>query len=105
MRASATAHNASRRYSKDIQHMLSDVEDLLNRVTNIKDIAIDDVRQRLTDSVAAARESLRSSANGMQKRAGAAVQVADGYAHDSPWLLAGIAAFAGLTMGLWLSRR
>ena len=105
MRASATAHNGSKRLSSDMQHLLSDVEDLLTRITSIKDEQIDGVRQRLTDSVAAARDSLRSTASGLQKRAGAAASAADDYARASPWALAGIGVFAGLTLGLWLSRR
>ena len=107
MRASATAQsqNGSKRLSSDMQQLLSDAEDLLTRVTHIKDAEIDGVRRRLSDSVATARESLRSTANDVQKRAGAAARAADDYAHQSPWTLTGIGIFAGLTLGLLLSRR
>lgn len=106
MKDSATAHNGStKRGAGDLQHLLSDVEDLLTRVAHIKDADIDKVRQSLTDSIAAARESLVNTASSVQKRAAATVSSVDDYAHDSPWTLVGIAAFAGLSMGLLLSRR
>ena len=99
-----TAHNGARR-SGEVQNLIADVEELLARVTNIDDADIRQVRERVTESMAAAREAVRSTASKVQERAASAARMADDYAYESPWTLAGFAAAAGLIVGMLVARR
>jgi len=72
--------------------------------------------ERMTDSVASAREKTRAALAGIQTKISGAKQVAvdevrtraraaDDYVHDSPWKSLGVAALVGLAIGLLLGRR
>jgi ElaB/YqjD/DUF883 family membrane-anchored ribosome-binding protein len=97
--------NGARRSGGEVQNLLADVEDLLGRITNINDADIAAVRERVTDSIDKARDSLKSGVGKIQDRAVSAAGAADAYAHDNPWPLIGIAAAAGVVVGMLVARR
>ena len=88
----------------EVNVFLDDVEELLSRVMNIDDAGIIMLRQRVTDSMDAARESLSTTAAGIQYRTRRAAPDADDPAHKNPWPVIGIVAAVGV-IGLLASRR
>ena len=97
--------NGARRATGEVQNLLADVEELLGRITNIDDADIAAVRERVSDSIGKARDSMQSTASKLQDRAVSAAGTADDFAHDNPWSLIGISAVAGIVIGMLVARR
>lgn len=88
----------------ELHIFLDDVEELLSRVMDIDDADIITLRQRVTDSMDAARASLGTTTTRIQDRARLAARTADEYVHRNPWTVLGFVAAVGL-IGLLASRR
>ncbi len=99
------ARKAASRSSGEIRDLLADVEDLLSRVTGVDDADLARARERVEASLGRARESVVDGTLHLRDRAAASAKAADGYAHDSPWTLVGVAAVAGIALGAALARR
>ncbi len=89
----------------ELQNLIADVEDLLNHVANLKDAELVRVRDRIANSLEAAKESVASVAASVKAQAQRVANSADDYVTTSPWRALGIAALAGIAVGLLASRR
>ncbi len=85
----------------------ADVEDLLKRVTHMKDEDISRLRERVEGSMSSARDTVSRNADRVRETAGEVVGSTDRYVRRRPWTVAGIALFAGVVVGAALlsSRR
>ena len=90
-----------------VGRFFADVEDLLKRVTNMKDEDVTRLRERVQGSLLSARDTVARNAGRMRATAGEVADSTDDYVHRRPWTVAGVAMVAGLLVGAALlsSRR
>lgn len=89
----------------DLERLVSDLRGLLasKDLDSIPEIRA--LRERIDDGVSAARESAVKAAQEATRQAKEAAYVADRYAHDEPWRVAGAALAVGTLIGFLLARR
>lgn len=90
---------------KDMQTVVEDAESLLKATANQAGDKIQEVRVKAQESLNTARERLRTMEQDAVRKARALASEGDAYVHENPWMSIGIAAGAGLLIGLLLSRR
>ena len=89
----------------ELKSLISDVEDLIARIADLKDADVARVRSNVLRAVDAAKDSLADSADTLKRQAKRAATTADDYVHDSPWQAVGIAALVGAVVGILAARR
>ena len=89
----------------DLRAVIADAEELLKATTGVTGDRIASVRARAEDTLKSARQRLTELEDSMATQAKEAVRTADKYAREHPWGTAGIAAVAGLLLGVLISRR
>jgi ElaB/YqjD/DUF883 family membrane-anchored ribosome-binding protein len=90
---------------EDLRVVVQDAEALLKATAGQAGDRISEARARAEDSVRQARERLQGVEDDLTGQAKAAVRDADRYVRDNPWQAIGIAAGAGLLIGLLLGRK
>jgi ElaB/YqjD/DUF883 family membrane-anchored ribosome-binding protein len=91
--------------SVEIKNLIADVEDLVARIADLKDVDVARVRGKVLRAVDAAKDSLAESAETVRRQAQRVATDADDYVHDSPWQAVGIAALVGAVVGILATRR
>ena len=91
--------------STEIKNLLADVEDLMARISDLKDADVIRVRNKVQRAVDATRQSLSDGADAIRQRAESVASTADDYVRDSPWQAIGIAALVGAVVGILATRR
>lgn len=89
----------------DLEKLVSDLRGLLSARELDKVPEISALRQRIDDSITNVRESAVRAAHDAARQAREAADVADRYAHDEPWRVAGAALAVGALLGFMLGRR
>ena len=113
MNASSEQINENTRFgtsstgSSEMGRFFSDVEDLLKRVTHMKDEDLSRLRERVETSLGSAREAVSRNASRVRETAGEVADSTDEYVRRRPWTVAGVAMVAGVIVGAALlsSRR
>lgn len=90
---------------KDLQTVIEDAEALLKATANQAGEKVQEARARAQESLDAARERLDSMKDEALRHAREFVNDGEEYVRENPWTAIGIAAGAGLLIGLLLSRR
>jgi ElaB/YqjD/DUF883 family membrane-anchored ribosome-binding protein len=103
--AREAAHQAGAAASGEVQNLIADVEDLLNRVGDAADPEVRRLRSKVVAAVAATRQSIADGTEQVQRQAKQALEASDRYVHNQPWEAIGIAALAGIAVGFLVSRR
>ena len=91
--------------SGEIKNLISDVEDLMARIADLKDADVVRVRGKVQRAVDATKQSLSDSADAIRRRAQNVADTADTYVRESPWQAIGIAALVGAVVGILATRR
>ena len=91
--------------TSEIKNLISDVEELVARIADLKDADIARMRGRVMRAVDSAKESLTGGAQSIKRQAQVVATTADDYVHDSPWQAVGIAAVIGAVAGILATRR
>jgi ElaB/YqjD/DUF883 family membrane-anchored ribosome-binding protein len=91
--------------SGEIKNLISDVEDLMARIADLKDADVVRVRGKVQRAVDATKQSLSESADTIRRRAQDVASTADDYVRESPWQAIGIAALVGAVVGILATRR
>jgi ElaB/YqjD/DUF883 family membrane-anchored ribosome-binding protein len=91
--------------SSEIKSLIADVEDLVAKISDLKDDDVARVRAKVIRAVGSAKESLAGSADGLRRQAQQVANTADDYVHDNPWQAVGLAALVGAVVGILASRR
>lgn len=99
------ASNIKNVASAEIKSLIADVEDLVARISDLKDDDVARVRNKVLRAVDTAKESLAESADNVRRQAQRVVTTADDYVHDNPWQAIGVAALVGAVVGILASRR
>lgn len=89
----------------EVEKLIADVEELINRVSQSRDPATEHLCARVAEAVANARRALNERASQVQRQARDALAASDSYVRAQPWESIGVAAVAGLVVGLLLFRR
>ncbi|HEX4153540.1 MAG TPA: DUF883 family protein [Steroidobacteraceae bacterium] len=89
----------------EIRNLIADVEDLISRLTDLKDADVATMRSKVMATVESAKETLAEGAETLRRQAQKAVSGADGYVHESPWAAVGLAALVGAVVGILVARR
>ena len=102
----ATTQNPSKdKLVIDLKSLMSDAEELLKLTAEQQGGKLDDLRARIGDRVAIARERLADAEAAIVDTGRKAVRVTDDYVHENPWQSVGVAAGVAFLLGLLVSRR
>ena len=102
----ATTQNPSKdKLVNDLKSLMSDAEELLKLTAEQQGGKLDDLRARIGDRVALARERLADAEAAIVDTGRKAVRVTDDYVHENPWQSVGVAAGVAFLLGLLVSRR
>ena len=99
------SETSTRRLMDDLRTVVADAEKLLNATAHDASDKARDAHKRASESVEQARARLDELEKEFKARAKAAADDANRYVRDNPWQSIGIAAAAGLVVGLILGRR
>ena len=84
----------------DLRTVISDAEELLQLTSSQTGDKVAELRARMSDNLRIARHKLEDVEAAIRDRARQAARVTDDYVHDNPWKAIGVAAGAGLVIGL-----
>lgn len=101
----AGADNVKSVASSEIKNLIADVEDLMERIADLKDADVVRVRSRVQNAVASAKDALSNGTGAVRRQAKEVASTADSYVRESPWQALGVAALAGVVVGLLATRR
>ncbi len=90
---------------QEIRNLMADTVDLLDRMAHVADPETLRLREKLAQSLATAKRAVGEGADRIQRQARQALRAGDGYVRDRPWNAVGIAAAAGLIVGLLIRKR
>jgi ElaB/YqjD/DUF883 family membrane-anchored ribosome-binding protein len=107
--AAEAAREASRQaraaVSEEVHKLIADVESLVRRIGDAADPELARLRANVQSALAATRKALAGRAEQVQRQARGAFDASDRYVHEQPWQVIGVAALAGLVIGLLAARR
>lgn len=89
--------------SSELSNLVSDVEDLLKKVTHVNDADIAILRARLERKIEVAKETIAAGSGKVTQTAREAAKATDEYVRQSPWQSVGIAALTGAVVGFAIS--
>jgi len=95
----------SEKLMRDLQTVVEDAEALLQATAAQTGERVDGIRARAQASLKQAKTRLLEAEDEALEQVRAAAATADEYVHENPWQAVGVAAGAGLLLGLLLSRR
>ena len=94
---------------QDFNEVVTDTEHLLKSIATAGGEKTQAMRATLEETLKTSRERLRELEERAVQRTRAAAQATDQYVHGHPWqsiaIVAGLAAIAGIVVGLLLNRR
>jgi ElaB/YqjD/DUF883 family membrane-anchored ribosome-binding protein len=103
--ASPTLNEGQQRLAQDFKAVVDDAEQLLRHAARDAGQGYGEARQRLEESLKAARAEFARLEGAVVDRARRAGRATDSYVHEHPWESIGIGAGIGLLLGLLIGRR
>lgn len=101
------AHNTSaarENLVNNLKAVIRDAEELLKSTGQQVDNSYQSARARVESSLNSAKAGLDSTQESVLARTKVAMHSTDEYVHDNPWRSVGVAAIAGIVIGLLLGR-
>jgi ElaB/YqjD/DUF883 family membrane-anchored ribosome-binding protein len=89
----------------DLKVVVADAEELLRATASQAGEKAAAARARIEASLAAAKVKLAEAERALLEKTKQAAKVTDEYVHENPWRAVGIAAVAGLVLGVLIARR
>ena len=89
----------------DLKVVVADAEELLRATASQAGEKVSAARERIQASLATAKVKLTEAERALLERTKLATRAADDYVRDNPWQAVGVAAVAGLVLGILISRR
>ena len=89
----------------DLRVVVADAEELLRATASQAGEKVSAARERIQASLAAAKVKLADAERVLLEQTKKAARATDEYVHENPWRAVGIAAVAGLVLGVLISRR
>lgn len=104
MSTHTTSDISKEKLMQDLQLVVSDAEELLRATAGQAGEKVNAARERIQDSLEAAKARLNVAQEAMIEKTREAARATDEYVHDNPWRAVGIAAGVGLVVGMLISR-
>jgi len=95
----------SEKLAADLRLVVADAEALLRATAGQAGETVASLRARVQESLESAKARLASLGEDAAAEARAAMRATEDYVRDNPWQALGIAALAGIALGLLISRR
>ena len=89
----------------DLKVVVADAEELLRATASQAGEKVSAARERIQASLATAKVKLTDAERALLDKTKDAAKVTDEYVRENPWQAVGIAAAAGLVLGVLISRR
>ena len=89
----------------DFKVVVADAEELLRATAGQAGEKVSEMRGRIQEHLATAKDSLAEAQVAVIDKAKAVGRATDDYVHDNPWRSVGVAAGIGLIIGLLIGRR
>jgi ElaB/YqjD/DUF883 family membrane-anchored ribosome-binding protein len=89
----------------DLKVVIADAEELLKATASHAGDKAAAARVKIQESIDTAKEKLTDLGEAGVYKAKAAALATDDFVHENPWAAVGIAAAAGMVLGLLISRR
>lgn len=96
---------SKQKLAADLKAVVADAEELLRATAGQAGDKMADLRGKIEQRLNTARATLADTQDVMLDKAKQASRATDDYVHDHPWKAVGIAAGAGLLLGMLFSRR
>lgn len=100
-----TTHPSKDKLVSDLKVVVSDAEELLKLTAGEAGDKLGDVRVRLAERLAIAKERLLDAEAALVERTKKAAHATDDYVHAHPWQSVGVAAGVAFLLGLLAGRR
>lgn len=105
-----SAHSARNDVTKDklvadLKIVVADAEELLRATASQAGEKVAAARERIQASLATAKVKLGEAERALLEKTKEAAKAAEDYVRENPWQAVGIAALAGLVLGILISRR
>jgi ElaB/YqjD/DUF883 family membrane-anchored ribosome-binding protein len=100
-----TTEVSTEKLAADLRTVIADAEELVRATANQAGEKVAAARAKVQDSLDSAKVKLELLGEEAADQARAAARATDDYVHDNPWQAVGIAALAGLVLGILISRR
>ena len=89
----------------DLKVVVADAEELLRATASQAGEKVSAARERIQASLATAKLKLADGERVVREKTEKAAKATDEYVRENPWQAVGIAAVAGLVLGVLISRR
>lgn len=89
---------------EDLRVVINDAEELLHATAGMAGEKVAAMRTRVQDRLTTAKENLALAQESVVERTKQCARATDDYVHDHPWKAVGVAAGAGLIIGMLISR-
>ena len=89
----------------DLKVVVADAEELLRATASQAGEKVSAARERIQASLATAKVKLGEAERALLEKTKLAAKATDDYVRENPWQAVGIAAMAGLVLGILISRR
>jgi len=96
---------SSQQLTADLKAIVNDAEALLKATAGDAGTKLGGVRDRLEESVKITRARVAEMEDAVIAQTKAAARATDEYVHENPWPSIGIAAAAGVVLGVLIGRR
>lgn len=96
---------AKSKMASDFKAVITDTEDLLKAAAEVSGEGFAVARGKFEEKLGSARARLADASQAAVGTARKRAAAADDYVHDSPWIVIGIAAAAGILIGFLAARR
>ena len=105
MDTDATVNISKDKLIQDFRIVVADAEELLRATASQAGEKVTAARERIQDSLHAAKVKLAEAEDVIVQQGRLAVRATDEYVQENPWRAVGIAAGVGLVIGLLIGRR
>jgi ElaB/YqjD/DUF883 family membrane-anchored ribosome-binding protein len=103
--ANTTSVESQEQLVSDIKSVISDAEEMLSATADQAGEKVNNLRARIQVRLQDAKLRLVDAEEALLAKTKAAARATDDYVHESPWTAIGVAAAAGLLLGLAVGRR
>jgi ElaB/YqjD/DUF883 family membrane-anchored ribosome-binding protein len=90
---------------QDLRLVIGDAEELLKATAATAGEKVSAARERIQDRIHSAKIKLAEAEEALLLKTREAARATDVFVHDNPWYAVGIAAGAGLVIGMLIGRR
>lgn len=101
----SSSNSTKEKLVSDIRVVAADAEELIKATAGHAGERVIAAREKAQESLMQAKNQIEHAGEVFMEKTKVATKMADDYVHGSPWQAIGIAAGAGLLVGLLLSRR